>query len=107
MPFERNRSALGGFQIVLGGPSSRPRWQSPRRLHLGNRRLRSAAADLRRQYLTRESTENVVAEGPKRLRHQEACQHYEPLIEGAERRAAEADRLAEYHRFRASELQEQ
>jgi hypothetical protein len=31
--------------------------------------------------------------------------HYEPLIEDAERSAAEADRLAEYHRFRAAELQ--
>jgi len=31
--------------------------------------------------------------------------HYEPLIEDAERSAAEADRLAEYHLFRADELQ--
>jgi hypothetical protein len=31
--------------------------------------------------------------------------HYEPLIEQAERSAAEADRLAEYHRFRAAELE--
>lgn len=31
--------------------------------------------------------------------------HYEPLIEDAERSAAEAERLAEYHLFRAEELQ--
>jgi hypothetical protein len=31
--------------------------------------------------------------------------HYEPLIEDAERSAAEADRLAEYHLSRADELQ--
>ena len=31
--------------------------------------------------------------------------HYEPLIEDAARSAAEADRLAEYHLFRAEELQ--
>lgn len=31
--------------------------------------------------------------------------HYEPLIDEAERRAAEAERLVEYHRLRAAEFQ--
>jgi hypothetical protein len=46
----------------------------------------------------------ILPKGPENPWWRKARLHYEPLIEDAERSAAEADRLAEYHRFRAAEL---
>jgi hypothetical protein len=47
----------------------------------------------------------ILPKAPENPWWRKARLHYEPLIEEAERRAAEADRSAEYHRFRAVELQ--
>jgi hypothetical protein len=47
----------------------------------------------------------ILPKAPENPWWRKARLHYEPLIEEAERHAAEADRLAEYHRFRAAELQ--
>jgi hypothetical protein len=49
----------------------------------------------------------ILPKAPDNLWWRKARLHYEPLIEDAERHAAEAEKLAEYHRFRAAELQGQ
>lgn len=49
----------------------------------------------------------ILPKAPENPWWRKARLHYEPLIADAERRAAEADRLAEYHLFRAAELQGQ
>ena len=46
----------------------------------------------------------ILPKGPENPWWRKARLHYEPLIEDAERSAVEADRLAEYHRFRAADL---
>lgn len=61
-----------------------------------------------RQALAKEKASIAInIKGPENPWWRKARLHYEPLIEDAERRAVEADRLAEYHRFRAAEFQGQ
>jgi len=69
--------------------------------------FRQDAARYRQELVKEKRGIAILPKGPENPWWRKARLHYEPLIEDAERRAAEADRLAEYHRFRAAELQAQ
>jgi hypothetical protein len=67
--------------------------------------FRQDAARYREELQKEKKSIAILPKAPENPWWHRARLHYEPLIEEAERRAAEADRLAEYHRFRAAELQ--
>jgi hypothetical protein len=67
--------------------------------------FRQDAARFRQELQKEKRGIAILPKGPENPWWRKARLHYEPLIEGAERSAVEADRLAEYHRFRAADLQ--
>jgi hypothetical protein len=68
--------------------------------------FRQDAARYRQELQKEKNGIAIIPKAPENPYLRKARDHYEPLIKEAEARAAEADRLAEYHRFRAAEPQE-
>ena len=66
--------------------------------------FRQDAIRLRQELEKEKRSIAILPKAPENPWWRKARQHYEPLIEEAERRAAEANRTAEYHRFRSMEL---
>jgi hypothetical protein len=67
--------------------------------------FREDAARYRQELAKEKRGIAILPKAPENPWWRKARLHYEPLIKDAERSAVEADRLAEYHRFRAADLQ--
>ena len=68
--------------------------------------FREVAARSRQELEKERRSIAILLKAPENPWWRKAREHYQPLIEDAERRAAAADRMAEYHQLRAAELQE-
>ena len=73
--------------------------------HITAAAFREVAARNRQELEKERKSIAILLKAPENPWWRKAREHYQPLIEDDERRAAEADRLAAYHQFRAAEVQ--